>query len=301
MKKLLFVLTSISVIAFFIICPSQAADASLNGIIIWYKNIFPVLFPCVIISNIILNTGIMDRLKNSKMMIIILIACGLGLGFPVGGMLTADLYRKNYLNYKQANYMFPLINNISPSFVASVMLSKCLHMENLIVISFVILYLPSAVLALYYGMRYKDKNLNHVKKEAIKTTSRFRINMQIIDAEIINGFETLIKLCGYIVIFSIIVQIIKSITYNDALIVSIVTGFIEVTNGVISVSKQNINMELKYILSMAFASFGGLSCFAQAKSIMEDTDINPLNYLSMKIIFASVTVILSICVLFFIS
>ena len=98
-------------------------------------------------------------------------------------------------------------------------------------------------------MRYKDKNLNHVKKEAIKTTSRFRINMQIIDAEIINGFETLIKLCGYIVIFSIIVQIIKSITYNDALIVSIVTGFIEVTNGVISVSKQNINMELKYILT----------------------------------------------------
>ena len=159
MKKLLFVLTSISVIAFFIICPSQAADASLNGIIIWYKNIFPVLFPCVIISNIILNTGIMDRLKNSKMMIIILIACGLGLGFPVGGKLTADLYRKNYLNYKQANYMFPLINNISPSFVASVMLSKCLHMENLIVISFVILYLPSAVLALYYGIDIKIKTL----------------------------------------------------------------------------------------------------------------------------------------------
>lgn len=297
MKKLLFVITCVSIIVFFVLCPAKATEASLNGIMLWYHNIFPVLFPCVIISNIVLGTELLDGFKDSKLMIIVLIACGLCLGFPVGGKLTADLYKRKYINYNQANYIFPLINNISPSFVASVMLSQCLDMQNMTAVTFIILYAPSAIMALYYGIKYKQNN--NTKKQKIKTTSRFRINMQIIDAGIISGFETLIKLCGYIVVFSIIVQIIKLISYNDALIVSLATGLVEVTNGVVNVGLLDTAQDTKYILSMFLASFGGLSCFAQAKSLMEDTDISPMNYILTKILLSAVTVILSILVLFF--
>lgn len=296
MKKLLLLIISIGIIVFFIICPIKATEASLNGIIIWYKNVFPVLFPCIIISNIVLNSGIINKLNDSKLLIVILVVCGLGLGFPVGGKLTTDLYKNKYLNYNQANKIFPFINNVSPSFVASVMMSKCLHMENMIGITFLILYLPSAILAIYYGLK-GNCNKPKLKSTAIKTTSRFQINMQIIDAGIISGFETLIKLCGYIVIFSILVQIIKSISCNDALIISVITGFVEVTNGVINISTVSVSNDLKYILCMAFASFGGLSCIAQVKSIMRDTDISLSNYICTKILLTSVTIILSIFVL----
>lgn len=297
MKKLFFVISCASIIVFFVLCPAKATEASLNGIMLWYHNIFPVLFPCIIISNIVLGTELLDGFKDSKLMIIVLIACGLSLGFPVGGKLTADLYKRKYINYNQANYIFPLINNISPSFVASVMLSQCLNMQDMTAVTFIILYAPSAIMALYYGIKYKQHN--NTKKEKIKRASRFRINMQIIDAGIISGFETLIKLCGYIVVFSIIVQIIKLISYNDALIVSLVTGLVEVTNGVVNVGLLDTALDTKYILSMFLASFGGLSCFAQAKSIMYDTDISPMNYMLTKILLSAVTVILSILVLFF--
>lgn len=296
MKKILFVITSVSIIVFFVLCPAKAAEASLNGIMLWYHNIFPVLFPCIIISNIILNTRLLDSFKDSKWMIFVLVVCGIALGFPVGGKLTADLYKRRYLNYNQANYIFPLINNISPSFVASVMLTQCLGLYDMTLISFAILYAPSAIVALYYGIKYRPKT---AKTKKIKTTSRFRINMQIIDVGIISGFETLIKLCGYIVIFSIIVQIIKSIAYNDALIVCIATGIVEVTNGVINIGLLNMAQDTKYIISMFLASFGGISCYVQAKSIMEDTDISPLNYILIKLLMSAVTVILSLLVLFF--
>ncbi len=297
MKKILFVITCISIIVFFILCPAKAAEASLNGIMLWYHNVFPVLFPCIIISNIILNTRLLDSLNDSKWMIFILVICGMALGFPVGGKLTADLYKQKYLNYKQANYIFPLINNISPSFVASVMLAQCLGLQNMTLISFAILYMPAAIMAIYYGLRYRPDKA--AMPDKIKTTSRFRINMQIIDVGIISGFETLIKLCGYIVIFSIIVQIIKSIAYNDALIVCIATGIVEVTNGIINIGLLDIPLDTKYIISMFLASFGGISCFVQAKSVMEDTDISPINYIIVKLLLSAVTVILSISVLFF--
>ena len=278
MKKLFFVISCASIIVFFVLCPTKATEASLNGIMLWYHNIFPVLFPCIIISNIVLGTELLDGFKDSKLMIIVLIACGLSLGFPVGGKLTADLYKRKYINYNQANYIFPLINNISPSFVASVMLSQCLNMQDMTAITFIILYAPSAIMALYYGIKYKQHN--NTKKEKIKRASRFHINMQIIDAGIISGFETLIS-------------------YNDALIVSLVTGLVEVTNGVVNVGLLDTASDTKYILSMFLASFGGLSCFAQAKSIMDDTDISPMNYMLTKILLSAVTVILSILVLFF--
>lgn len=67
------------------------------------------------------------------------------------------------------------------------------------------LYLPSAI-GMIAMLRLTKQKLN-TKIPA----QGFKLNMQIVDAGIMKGFETLIKLCGYIVLFSIVSRIPQTI------------------------------------------------------------------------------------------
>lgn len=87
--------------------------------------------------------------------------------------------------------------------------------------------------------------------------------MQIVDAGIMKGFETLIKLCGYIVLFSIVSRIPQTIAQkadcNMPLSADIIGAFFETTNGIGIVCGLCIPRTLSIVLCIALLSFGGVS------------------------------------------
>ena len=108
--------------------------------------------------------------------------------------------------------------------------------------------------------------------------------MKMIDEGIINGFLTLIKLCGYIVLFSIFTKIILEMFQNSPLILKILLGNIEISNGIALLKNITMTEKIKYIVTIQFLSFGGLSGIAQTISLLEAAGLSSYKYIIGKVI-----------------
>lgn len=289
MKKIIFILFISMLIMYFILNPKAAVEASQNGIMTWWNIIFPTLFPCLIVSNLLINSNLLSNYRNEKILKLITIICGLMLGFPIGAKLTTDFYSNNYISKKDAQILCAFTNNISPAYIASVVINQTFNNSNLLFPTYFVVYFPSILICVFVLLRN-----NHNSK---KSASRFQLNMQIIDAGIISGFETLIRLCGYITLFSVIVNMLQNTFLNHKIILYL-TGLLEITNGIFLLSTYSLNIYEKYLLSIFFLSFGGLSFIFQTEAIIHSTDLSIKKYVLHKILSSFISITLTVIILF---
>ena len=150
--------------------------------------------------------------------------------------------------------------------------------------------------------------MSHELKDKVEPISQvktpFRLSMQTMDDGIINGFESLIKICGYIILFSIITEIssviIANITTNPPLILSVLMGNLEITNGINLLADIEINQPIKYIIAIQMLSFGGLSGFAQSASILSNAGLSMHKYIIGKALLSLLLTLLSVIYVLFI-
>ena len=114
------------------------------------------------------------------------------------------------------------------------------------------------------------------------------MNFQIIDAGIMNGFETLAKLGGYIMLFAILARMTMLLPLSNPVLTCIFIGFTEITNGISCTAEQHMAVQIADPLMMALTAFGGLSGFAQTASIVKETGFSMVPYIRMKL-FGTVT------------
>ena len=205
------------------------------------------------------------------------IFCGFLFGFPIGSKLSADLYEHHRIVKKRAQILACFTNNLSPVFVTSVLVNQ-LHFSS-VVPFFLLLYGIPLCICLALLSFIKPERFVHEKKE-----SRFQLNMQIVDAGIINGFETLIKICGYIMMFSIFAEIAQSIPYGSSFPKLVLTGCLEVTNGISALSQFSCNHFQKYLLTVLFLALNGISGLFQTASLLSVSNLSIKQYLKMKLL-----------------
>ena len=100
-----------------------------------------------------------------------------------------------------------------------------------------------------------------------------------------------LNILGIIIFFLIIISIISIILPNNFIFI-LLKSMLELTTGVINISKCNINIRLKISIIGALISFNGISVHYQVKSIIESTKIKYQNYLYARIIHALLSFIL---------
>lgn len=292
MKKRLSIFIIMLFILFILIYPSDCVKAAANGLILWYENILPALLPFTIFSNILIQSGYLDDIIRAASPVLnrlffhhpqaaYPIISGFLFGFPMGSKTTADLLREGKLTVAEANILCAMCNNISPVFVSSYLLISSLdiydHTKTLL--TYAILYLPPLLCGL--GLLCMSKPLP-LKKN---TASESNLNFQIIDAGIMNGFETLLKLGGYIMLFSLLSQMCMRLAGNHELAFIGLTGITEITNGIHVISQsQALSMSIKYPLLIGITAFGGLSGFAQTASMVKGTGISMRFYFFFRLV-----------------
>lgn len=274
--------------------PREGVQAAASGLLLWYRNLLPALLPFTILSNLFLTSGYLDDLLSllSPMLRRVLgrhiqaaypIAAGFLFGFPLGSKITADLRRQKKLTLGEANVLCAMCNNISPAFVSSYLLMDSLGLFHAVGITYVILYLPPLLSGLYL---LKGQKAAVIHK---KTASSSNLNFQILDAGIMNGFETLLKLGGYVMLFSLVVQLLAKLFGPHQRLWLFLTGITELTNGIHVLSSSGLANEIMYPAAMAMTAFGGISGFAQTASMCKDTDISMHFYLRFKLWQTAVT------------
>ena len=313
MKKIILV----SVILFLItaLCqPALTLAGAADGLMIWFEKLLPTLLPFLIAVNLLQNgdvlTSLLNRFPRKRSIAAALTAAipGFLFGLPVGAKLTSDFTRKGLLSPETGNVLLCSCNQLSPAFVGTYVMLQCLNQPNLIGISYLILYLPPALLCLCYLLFYpKDQQAapiryhGGIKKNPAKQdsppASRFPTVFEIMDASIINGFETITRLGGYLILFGILCQYLEALLPVTETLRGCLMMVMEVTSGIHYFSQCEISFPQKYVLCMTALSFGGLCTHAQTFSVINKAPLSKRVYVLAKLSLALLTLALSALVI----
>ena len=368
MKKKLIFISLIIFTGYILIYPQDAVTAAATGLTLWYEKILPTLLPFAILSYILIHSGYLQYINRLFAPILcrlfpvsdngaFILLSGFLFGFPMGSKNCAELLKCGKIDKKEADVLFVITNNISPVFISSYILCQQLQMPSLIIISYVVLYLPPLMI----GELLLRKSVSNIKNpphgfaapercrlrqnssprgahgtqstlssqpiniknpphgfaapercrlrqksspRGAHSTGHFfsnaekmpasgsQMNFKIIDAGIMNGFETLTRLGGYIMLFSMIASITQKLPLSGQTRL-LLTGIAEITNGINLLPTYIRSMQWQYILAMTFTASGGLSGIAQTSSMIKDTGLSLKSYCVLKLLLAGCSLILA--------
>lgn len=303
MKRLLFISVILSALFFLLCFPRQAFQASADGLKLWFYTVLPSLLPFLILSDFLIHTGKIPELlrytapffgKCFGLSVYGAYAFCLGLfcGYPMGAKLTADLLREGKIDKKEADYLLTFSNNASPMFISSYILLNSLNIHGAALPTFAILYLSTAITSVIFRIRFRrfstasptDSSGGDAQELSLRSSLS-----HLIDVSIMNGFETITRLGGYIILFSIGAAMIVKITGSGSLLSWILPGIVEITTGIHQISASPLPFSVKYLLILTVTSFGGISAIAQTKGMLSGTPLSLSVYIVGKTVNAACT------------
>lgn len=309
MKKFVFTCVVVFLIIYSFFFPEITIKAARNGIQTWFHQILPALLPFTILSAVLVKSNFLKSFKGNSNFIAILLTmgCGFVFGFPIGAKLSADFYKQGLLTEKQASILAIATNNFSPMYVCGFALSLLFASKEYNIITYLILYLiPLGILTTYLLLSLKNHKDDDVSNDTIafhkKPTSTFHMDMQVLDVGIISGFESLIKICGYIVFFSIIsdmcIGILRWISPEPSFPLTLLVSNMEITNGISLLSESKLPTYIRYISAIQLLSFGGISGIAQSSSILSEAKLPVLKYIIGKAVLSLLLTLLCVIYIF---
>ena len=295
MRKTISVIFIFTFIFLILLFPEVTIRAAADGLLLWYTSLLPTLLPLGILSNILIASGYFHYITKYLYAVIkpfypisrsgvFPLFAGLLFGFPLGSKITADLVANQELSKEEGNILICVCNNLSPVFVISYVFRECLGRPDLLPVGFLMLYLPPLAYG-FFGLR-KCHAFSTADKKI--PASRSQLNFNIIDAGILNGFETLTKLGGYIMFFSILTAFIRMLPHFGMLAETLLSGILEVTTGVHAAAGISF-FPLRFSLALGFTSFGGICGLAQTSSMIKDAGLSTSHYFKVKLLFAGIS------------
>lgn len=312
-RKNLAPIFALVLIIIFFIQPNIVRAGAITGITLWYSKILPTLFPMFILSNILLQYSFLyDMLEKTSSLskryfgssfAAIPFFIGIISGYP-SGALSADLMVKNNrITKDEGSYLLSFTNICSFQFISAVIVMSMLGDTKYLIYLAFPHYIAAIVLSKFIKRDFIS--IKNPKKESfIKPVSFNGAFSNAISKSVIS----ILTVAGVIIIFSILSEYIMSILFIDdinssiatvstvkQIIVSLFTGILELTNGCNLICSTSLLIEVKLIVLNFLISFSGFSIIFQTISVVNNIEINILDYVKVKFVHGIVSSL--ICVL----
>lgn len=304
MKKVFSSLFIVTFFLFLILCPAKAVHSAAAGLSLWMNTLIPTLLPVMILSNLLVITGISSlivrpffpffhKMFGTSPSGTYALLCGFLCGFPMGSKILADLCEQNAISKKEAQKLCPFCNNVSPAFVSSYLIGGFLPFLPNHLIVFLILYGAPLLYGMFtcaiHRQYWIDSSLSSNKASFTAPT------FAMIDACITNGIHSITKLGGYIVIFSVCAEIINQFFVPWPLLSASLTSLMEMTTGITQIASLNLDKRLSSILLITCAAFGGLCTAVQSQLMLRTIQLPIGKYLKARFFIAILAAFLSGC------
>lgn len=255
-------------------------------------------------------------------------ALSLGLvgGYPVGARTVAELYRAGRLPRVEAERLLGFCNNAGPGFILGICGGTVLQSAR----AGAYLYLVHAASAVLTGVllrrgallecdaarrahraggngnirsrgaegaRGVESARTHgaegarsrgAKNARLRGAGNGRTPVAAFTAAVRDSFAAVWSVCGYVVLFAVLLRFVTLLLPERPLLV----GFIELTNGVLSLPSGRGG----FILCAVLLGWGGLSVHAQTLSVLEDTGLSARWYFTGKAVQAALSAPLALLV-----
>lgn len=298
---------SILLFLFLMIHPQEGLAAAKEGMGLWLNTLIPTLLPFLILTSVLIRTGGIERLLlpmepffqfalGTSIYGGYVFLLGMLCGYPMGAKLTSDLYCAGKIDRREAHYLTTFCNHASPAFILTYLGQHCLGGAIPARWLFVSLLGADLICMLFFRfLVYRGHTAsdpcNEKKETPVATPAG-----GILDVSIMNGFETITRLGGYILLFSILAGCVRHYWPFLPFYQYLLLGFTEITSGLSLLSASGLPLHMRGVLSIAAAASGGLCILAQTRSVM-DKDLKLLPYAVSKCISAMLAGMLSYLVL----
>lgn len=293
MKKILFFCFVVCVLSLVFSHPELVAGGCSLGLKLWYSAVLPSLLPFMILSGLLVKSGLFRALNRMYAPVLkkifrisddgcYAVLLGFLCGFPMGAKVVADLVREKLISPAEGDYLLGFCNNVSPAFFINYVCLLSLHYPSppwkLILLFYSLPVFYGLVSRPFYHFRMHP--VNEVIK---KQTSVRRIDFPMLDVCIMDGFATITRLGGYIMLFTIAVQFLKLLPVSDGLTAAL-CALLEVSCGIDHIAALPLPHPYRAAFSCAAAALGGLCICAQTRSVLEGTPLSVKSWIRGRVI-----------------
>ena len=293
-----------------------------NGLILWATAVVPSLFPFLVATELLSYTNVINylgKLLNPIMRPLFNVPgegafaflMGLISGYPVGAKIVANFMDQNIVTKDEAERLLAFTNNSGPLFIigtVGITLFGSTDIGILLFISHILACITVGITLRFFSHSSKTSNKPFSSKSNFTPKSNaisFSSLGEILGKSITNAISTILMIGGFVVIFSVIISILNQsgildgltailspiariIHFPDKLIKPILSGIIELTNGVNLVANVHIKSLSINIISASFLlGFGGFSVLLQVFSIISKSGLSIKTYTIGKLLQAT--------------
>lgn len=299
-------LTGILFIFLLLTDPLTSSQLVMSGLTTWCTKMIPSLFPFMVLSGILLRTGLSYRLSNILYPFlgtifrlspdcIYIIFMGFLCGFPMGANITAESLSLNRITQKEARLLLSFCNNIGPVYFISFVAVLCPYYPLWLTLSIMYLTPLGYGLVLRYT-RYQDIPLykkNYCSKVQATNKYNYPNSNSVCEPNLTLSFglalqnslqksiNSILSLGGYMVIFTVLQLPFYNSYYKfPEPYIHILKGLLEISSGITALQPYP---ELYGIVYALFLPFCGLCCLYQTYAMIQDTPLSLTSYLKHKL------------------
>lgn len=298
----------------------------LNALILWATSLVPVLLPVMIISRILIGSDVLYLILKPFLFLcrklqdvkfwnythpgkdadapkkklglsvegFYAILVGFGCGFPMGVKTLADLLDTQAISSEEAQYLACFINNVSPAFLIGFVCQDLLHTPEFVLPCAAMIYGASLVYGMVtLGLRgWKD---GWGQATGMHGGDGFRQPglssfTNLLDASIEDSITQMLKIGGYLVVFSILSFVVCRLTFLPDIAKASISAVFEISLGSRLLTSLSCSFVWKYILLVGALSFGGLCSAFQSTSYLKKIGVSMGSYLKKKVVTAAIAV-----------
>ena len=291
--------------------------AAKAGLKLWANNVVPSLFPFFIATNLLGHTNVINHISkrcnkfvrpifNVPGQSAYALLLGIISGYPVGAKIVTDLRNSNLCTKDEGERMLCFTNNSGPLFIIGTV-GITLFSNTSIGILLLITHILSAItVGIILGLLSRVKKAhtainNSYSSVPVKPCTFSNLGAVLSDA-ILDASKTIIMIGGFVVIFSVVISILntshilkafsyllypmlKLLNVDTSFATSLLSGIIELTNGVSLVcSVPNKSIFVNIVLCAFLLGFGGISVLLQVLSISSKSDLSIKKYIYGKLL-----------------
>lgn len=267
MKKLLTLLLFI----LFLVNKNAIVLAAGDALNIWSKSLFPVLFPTLILSDILLASGVIDKIpkffydvyskifKTSPYGLFVFIVSVFG-ATPTNAKILKDLYNSKLIDKNS------LTKILSQTIFFNPILILTFSNLKVLIIMWVSNVLTSFIL--------RDAL---VSESSLKASYNFDFNL---NKSIEKNMKTILNILGTLTVFLSLSNIVP---IKNPILKTFISGILEITSGFTRIKLYTVS-PINDILMLTFTSLASFSIIMQIKSILKETKFDSKYFYTSRIL-----------------
>lgn len=282
--------------------PKLSASCAAAGLSAWYTSVVPVLLPAMIFTGILVRTDactllnpiaapLFQKLFHLPAEAASAWLTGLLCGYPAGAAVAGELYHQERLTQEQIRHLLLFCNYPSPMFLTGFLLTGCLKGQVPVWLFLPVIYLSGCITG--FLTRATAQNCQPPLTDRLSfepSAPKKKGLIQVLEPSLFTAARIMLMVGLYIMLFQMIAGFALHYLQLPPLVLCILIGILEMTNGVLLAADLTLPLLPLSCLMLFFAVFGGISTYLQSLSALGDAAFLGRKYLLGRILHASLAV-----------